>query len=182
MFTQRQGRAAGSGAPGAYMKRRTRAAERGLTLIEMIVTVAVMTLAVVGIAGAMAATERIASVTQDQAQLELAMRQLSDFVRDSTPSTGLAYRPCARSSDYIGRLPPKPAGVTNWTVTAVYESTSGSRQGLSSTPVNTSPLRTCSGTCPGASCVGDWGVQEITLRVSDSARSLTRVVWKSNSW
>jgi type II secretory pathway pseudopilin PulG len=176
MFTQRQGRAAGSGAPGAYMKRRTRAAERGLTLIEMIVTVAVMTLAVVGIAGAMAATERIASVTQDQAQLELAMRQLSDFVRDSTPSTGLHYTLCAHSSDYIGQLPPKPAGVTNWTVSAVYESTSDSRN---TTPVK--PLRTCSGTCP-ASCVGDWGVQEITLRVSDGASSLTRVVWKSNSW
>src|SRR6202051_4968494 len=61
-----------------------RTGERGLTMIEMIATIALVSVGVVGIAGGIAATERIATVNQDQSQLEVAMRQLSDWVRDSS--------------------------------------------------------------------------------------------------
>src|SRR3989442_1660607 len=70
-----------------------RRSEDGLTLIEMIVTIAIITIAVVGITGAVASTERLAAVNQSQANLEVAMRQVADFVRDSSPQ-GLAYNPC----------------------------------------------------------------------------------------
>ncbi|HEY7927272.1 MAG TPA: type II secretion system protein [Candidatus Dormibacteraeota bacterium] len=167
----------------ARVRRHTRVGERGLTLIEMVVTIAIVSVAVVGIAGGLAATERLAGITQDQSQLEVAMRQLSDFVRDSTPSSGLSYTPCAQPATYNSGLRAKPPGITGWRVVQVYESTNGTRNGVGQTnPLQTTPLRTCSGHCPGASCVGDWGVQEISLSVSNGARSLTRMVWKSNSW
>jgi prepilin-type N-terminal cleavage/methylation domain-containing protein len=171
--------------PSAHTRRRR--GERGLTMIEMIITIALITVGVLGIAGGIASAERIARISQDQAQLEAQARQLSDWVRDST-SKGLNYQPCATTANYqtsvnaaitAGILTP-PAGV-QLTISHVYFSTSGSRNGA-----GTAPLNTCSGACPGASCVGDWGVQEITLLVkeptaSTGLRSLTRTVWKGNT-
>jgi Tfp pilus assembly protein PilV len=168
--------------------RRRHSGQLGLTLIEIIITIALLTLGVVGIAGGIASAEHIANINQQQAQLEVQMRQLSDWVRDST-STGLTYAWCASTPTYqasinaaitAGTLP--PAAVAKLTVTHVYFSTSASRLG------GTAPLagHTCSGSCPGGSCVGDWGVQEITLTVSQptgtsSPRSLTRTVWKGST-
>jgi prepilin-type N-terminal cleavage/methylation domain-containing protein len=188
--------------PRTGVIRQHRRGERGLTLIEIIITIALLTVGVVGIAGGIASAERIASVSQQQAQLEVQMRQLSDWARDST-STGLPapcttatgtvfclpYKTCATTATYqafvnsaitAGILP--PAAVAKLTVTHVYFSTSASRLG------GTAPLagHTCSGSCPGGSCVGDWGVQEITLTVSQptgtsSPRSVTRTVWKGST-
>ena len=147
--------------------RRGRNGERGLTLIEMIITIALITVGVVGIAGGIASAERIARISQDQAQLEAQARQLSDWVRDST-SKGLAYQPCANTANYqtsvnsaitAGILTP-PAGV-QLTISHVYFSTSGSRNGA-----GTAPLNLCYGSCPSASCVGDWGVNEIKSPVN----------------
>jgi Tfp pilus assembly protein PilV len=171
----------------ASIHRHRRIGELGLTLIEMIITIALITVGVVGIAAGVASAERIARISQDQAQLEVQTRQLSDWVRDST-SAGLSYKPCASKTTYqasvnaaitAGVLTP-PAGV-QLTITNVYLSTNGSRN-----LVGTGPLNTCSGSCPGASCVGDWGVQEITLLVTEPTastglRSLTRTVWKGNT-
>jgi prepilin-type N-terminal cleavage/methylation domain-containing protein len=169
--------------------RRERRGERGLTLIEIIITIALLTIGVVGIAGGIASAERIASISQQQAQLEVEMRQLSDWVRDST-SAGLTYKVCATDAIYqasvnaaitAGVLTPPPGVQLN--VTQVYLSTSGSRNGVGTGPLSGG---TCSGTCPGASCVGDWGVQEIALKITDptgsmGTRVVTRTVWKGNT-
>jgi prepilin-type N-terminal cleavage/methylation domain-containing protein len=169
--------------------RRRRAGERGLTLIEIIITIALLTIGVVGIAGGIASAEHIANISQNQAQLEVQMRQLSDWARDST-STGMTYAWCASTSTYqtsinsaiTGGALTRPAGV-QLTVTHVYFSTSGFRNGASTAPLSGD---TCSGTCPGATCVGDWGVQEITLKVSEpltsgGVRSLSRTIWKGST-
>jgi type II secretory pathway pseudopilin PulG len=164
-------------------------------MIEMIATIALVSVGVVGIAGGMAATERIATVNQDQSQLEVAMRQLSDWVRDSscnaacftTQARALPYFPCEQASVmgtdvYNVELKAAvtanlltPPSNTTFVITKVQESPTGSANGLRN-GVGTVPQSTCSPS------VGDWGVQEITLKVSDASRSITRVVWKSSSW
>jgi Tfp pilus assembly protein PilV len=172
---------------GARPLRGRHAGQLGLTLIEIIITITLLTIGVVGIAGGIATAEHIANINQSQAQLEVQMRQMSDWVRDST-SKGLTYQLCATTVNYqtsvnsaitAGALTP-PAGV-QLSIAHVYFSTSGSRTGVPTPPVNI-----CSGACPGASCVGDWGVQEISLKVSGPTasgglRSLTRIVWKGNT-
>jgi prepilin-type N-terminal cleavage/methylation domain-containing protein len=173
-----------------------RTGERGLTMIEMIATIALVSVGVVGIAGGIAATERIATVNQDQSQLEVAMRQLSDWVRDSSCNApcltkqALPYSYCEQASVmgtdvYNVELRAAvtanvltPPSNTTFVITKVQESPTGSANGLRN-GVGTPPLPQ-STTCPPG--VGDWGVQEITLKVSDAARSITRVVWKSLSW
>jgi prepilin-type N-terminal cleavage/methylation domain-containing protein len=144
-------------------------AQAGLTLIEMLVTVALIAVGVIGITSAIAAAERDAAITQDAAAVQAAMRELSDLVRSDRPLAegGLPYRQCARPDNYIHDLPHPPAGIVAWTILAVNESTAATRNG-SATPA----LRSCGA---GAS---DWGVQEITLRVASPNRSLTRIVWK----
>lgn len=161
--------------------------------METLVTIALLTVGVLGIAGCVAAIERIAGVNQSQSQLEVAMRQFADWVRDSSNTTcggtagacrSLPYALCASPATYTGQLAnaksagalTPPSGAT-LTVKAVYQSTSGTHDGASSTP-----QMTCSGSCPGSTCVGDWGVQEIVLSVSSGVESVTRTIWKSYDW
>lgn len=166
-------------------------------MIEMIATIALVSVGVVGIAGGIAAAERIATINQDQSQLEVAMRQLSDWVRDSscnaacftTQARALPYSYCEQASVmgtdvYNVELKAAvtanlltPPSKTTFVITKVQESPTGSANGLRN-GVGTAPQSTA--LCPAG--VGDWGVQEITLKVSDAARSITRVVWKSLSW
>jgi prepilin-type N-terminal cleavage/methylation domain-containing protein len=184
-------------APKLHLRR---TGERGLTMIEMIATIALVSVGVVGIAGGIAATERIATVNQDQSQLEVAMRQLSDWVRDSscnatpcftTQPRALPYSHCEQASVMgtdvynvelkaaVSANVLTPPSNTTFVITKVQESPTGSANGLRN-GVGTAPQWTTIDGCPPG--VGDWGVQEITLKVSDAARSITRVVWKSLSW
>jgi hypothetical protein len=146
-----------------------------LTIVEMLVTIAVVTIGVLGIAFAIGGAEKSAGIVQDQANLEVAMRQMSDFVRsDLAAPNGLTYKPCATPGVYA--LPAKPAGVASWVIPAggIHESTSATRNGLS-LPNPTGPSSCGSG-------VYDWGVQEITLQVtSTTGHTLTRTVWKADT-
>jgi prepilin-type N-terminal cleavage/methylation domain-containing protein len=183
----RTGRFRFAAVPGNYARRSRTLARRGqvgLTLIEMIITIALLAVGIVGITSGIAATERIATINQDQAQLEVAMRQLSDFVRDSSSTTGLGYQWCAQvtspvsatsagASTYTSKLPPKPSRVTQWGFSAIYESTAGTVQG------SPTPFISNTGCLAGTA---DWGVQEIKLMIFDGTRSLARTVWKSYAW
>jgi hypothetical protein len=180
----------------------TRRGERGLTMIETIATIFLLTIGIVGFAAGMAATERIATINQDQSQLEVAMRQLSDWVRDSscddatcfpTQRRALPYVLCEQAStsgtdEYNGDLNTAitsgvltPSSGTKFKIIQVLESpttvngvpANGLRNGVGTPP------QTTIGCPPG---VGDWGVQEITVKVWDASHSVTRVVWKSASW
>ncbi len=66
-----------------------RGGERGLTLIEMLVTVAIMSVGIVAMVGGLADAERSAAVARSQSALEAALRTASDELR-SAP-----YVPCA---------------------------------------------------------------------------------------
>ena len=171
-----------------------RRSQRGLTLIETIVTIAVLAIGVVGVGAGVAATEKISSIDQNQAQLEVSMRQFADWVRSSSSTSctsavcpNLPYTLCATKAGYVANVASaKTAGAltaaSNPVVTAVNLSTNGTRTPLGGTASFVAPEQRCSGTCPGATCVGDWGAQEITLRVTTGVSSLQRVVWKSNGW
>jgi prepilin-type N-terminal cleavage/methylation domain-containing protein len=164
-----------------HRARRTRhEGERGLTLIEMIVTIAVMTIGIVGITGALAQTEKLAGITQQQANLDLVARQLADYVRDTsgpTSATGLGYKYCANTTSNAYTLPAAPTGYT-WKITAVQLSTGATRQSASGLTANIIAKASC-GTIGGVA-IGDWGVQKITVAVSASTMSVTRTVWKSD--
>jgi prepilin-type N-terminal cleavage/methylation domain-containing protein len=164
------------------LERRNHYGEHGLTLIEVLLTIVIMAIGVVGVMGGVAASQRISGINQDQAQLEAAMRQLSDYVRDSS-SQGLAYKLCADTTTTpysLSGAGSAPAGI-QWSITSVVESpysaanpalNGGTRNGTATTPPT-------GGVC--SATTGDWGVQEITLKVKDAARSLSRVIWKADA-
>jgi type II secretory pathway pseudopilin PulG len=156
----------------ARCRRRTRRqGQAGFVLLEAVVGIAVLAICIAGLTYGFAAMERSASISTDQAQLQTAMRQLSDYVRsrDSVP-----YVVCAVPADYTAWItahpvPTFPSGDT-WSVVTVLHSTAATRTagGTASQPV---ALQTCASG-------GDWGVQEVQLSVSSGSRSLTRVIWK----
>ena len=165
-------RSGGWSRPNRPARRRHRGQE-GLTLIELLVAIAVMSIGVVGVAYGFSAAIRTGAVEQDQARLEVASRQLSDLVRSPD---GLPYRLCASPSEYTASLPAPPAGIATWAITGIQVShltPPPARRTAAGTTVYPPPLQVCSDLT-----TGDWGVQEITIRVSTSTRSLTRVVWK----
>lgn len=172
--------------------------QRGLTLIEMVLTIAVITVGVVGVAGGLAQSEHIAGINQDQAQVEVAMRQVADYVGDSTAS-GLPYEVCAAPSAYSLTAGLTGLGQVYAYVSKVDESTPNSYQrdgsnvqsGVTLPPLPAGALTgQPSGRCTTGSQAGedDYGVQEIWVTVCDSqtktscspgGQSLTRIVWKS---
>lgn len=157
-----------------HPKRRSRNTQRGLTLIEVIVTVFLLGLVSIGIAADVATTEHIATVSQTQSQIEVAMRTAADFVQDSS-SKGLAYIPCANTTTKAYTLPGTLAGAS---ITGVSESPTGggTRNGTATTPLFTTAANGC------AAGTADWGVQEIIVKVTLSGRSLSRTVWKTQRW
>jgi prepilin-type N-terminal cleavage/methylation domain-containing protein len=156
---------------GDPRRRRGHRGQDGLTLVEMLVTIVLITIGVLGIADAIGGAERSSGIVQDQAKLEVAMRELSDYVRSPI---SLPYKFCATPASYT--LPAKPPGVASWSIAAggLHESTAASRNG-SSLPNPTGQAACGSG-------VYDWGVQEITLQVTSTAgHTLTRTVWKADA-
>ncbi|MGD0448122.1 MAG: prepilin-type N-terminal cleavage/methylation domain-containing protein [Candidatus Dormibacteria bacterium] len=139
--------------------RRRRSGQAGLTLIEMVVTLAIISIGVVGIAYGFSAAVRSAGYAQVQAELDAAAQSAAGYVQ-----TIDSYQPCATTTTYA--LPAPPPEITS-SVTQVSESNSASNPGY-----------TGSG-CGGQ--VADYGVQEITITVSDGSDSVIRAVWKGDS-
>jgi type II secretory pathway pseudopilin PulG len=153
-----------------------------MILTESLITIAILGVAVVGIGAALAQTERISAVDQSQSQLELGMRQLEDYVRDSTSSSGLAYKLCANTTSNAYSLSgiTLPTGVTSWGISAVKLSTAATRT-VSGSSSSIPAIQSCP-SVSGCSPCGDWGVQQITLFVTDGRSTVTRTVWKSKTW
>ncbi|TMC48579.1 MAG: hypothetical protein E6J14_10815 [Chloroflexi bacterium] len=155
-----------------------RSREAGFTLVDVVVAIAVISIGVVGIAYGFSALTRSAVITQDQAQLEVTIRHISDYVRDKNR---LVYQPCATTSTYaipnpldgVTLNPPNPIGAIALPASVT--------RGISIPPLEDCTTKVVApATCP-ANHLCDWGVQEIRLSASSLARSLTRVVWKGNT-
>ncbi len=150
-----------------------RACQAGLTLIETLVALAVIAIAVVGIAYGFGSVVRGSSLAQQQATLDAAARTASSRLRNPA----LSYEPCAKVGTYALGIP--PSGVT-WSITAVAESVPRSL----SRPTSTGSGSNRSGVAPiaGGSCAAsyDYGIQEITVRVCTS-RCIQQTVWKGDT-
>jgi hypothetical protein len=158
----------------------------------MLVTLAVIGLGVVGIAYGFSAVVRSSGDTQAQAELDAAAQYLAGYMQSDVP-----YSPCATSypapplpspsptatSSATPSASPSPlpapaayaaAGVT-WPATfPVTVSSPTSSPGYAS--VDSAP---CS-EVDGAPSSLDYGVQEITITVTDHGLSVTQVVWKDD--
>jgi prepilin-type N-terminal cleavage/methylation domain-containing protein len=140
-----------------------RAGQAGLTLIEMVVAIAVISIGVVGIAYGFSAVVRSAGDTQIQAELDGAAQTAATYVQTEQP-----YRACATTY----RLPTPPSGMTSL-VSSVGESRPD--DGSAGYP----RLATC-GVATDPNAPADYGIQEITITVSDGSTAVTRMVWKAD--
>jgi prepilin-type N-terminal cleavage/methylation domain-containing protein len=148
--------------PTRRPSRRLRAGEAGLTLIEMVVTLAIISIGVVGIAYGFSAAVRGAGDAQVQAELDAAAQAAATYVQSVLP-----YCPCdnCAGGTYSLNGLPMPPHVTAWSLASVTESQPSPNPGFSGT------------TCQAGV---DYGVQEITVTVSDGSNSMSRVVWKGD--
>jgi prepilin-type N-terminal cleavage/methylation domain-containing protein len=145
-------------------QRRAHAGERGLTLIELLVTISVMGVGFLALLAAFSTIEVTVGATSDDAQLTSQARQVADYVE----SEGFTYVACATAASYQPALQaaiPLPAGYSV-TVNAVAQASGGT-----DTNGNLSPIDGCSGS-------PDYGVQQIKFTLSSSRHSLTRIIYK----
>ena len=166
-----------------------RRSQTGLTLIETVVAMAVLTIGVVGIAYGFTAATRSASVSQEEAAQAIAARQLAGYVQSNpdVSGDGLQYEVCATAYSLNpppGRSskPPSPPAGISWAITNVTESTHETGIAYPGTPVDPwgQPLpATCR---PPGTSIEDYGVQEIQITVygGRGVAPLTRNVWKGD--
>ncbi len=147
-----------------------RSGQGGLTLIEMVVTLAIISIAVVGIVYGFSAIVRSAGDAQEQATLDGAAQYVADYLQSNT---SVPYAACTTSYS-----PPAPAELSSsypqvlvdggsWPQSFPVELATAN-PGL----VYSSPFGPC------ASGGADYGVQQITFTVSDGPISVSRTVWK----
>jgi len=149
-------------------RRRGRRGEVGFTLIEMLVTISVIAVGVVGIAYGFSAVVRGAGSAQVQATLDGAARDAADYLQ-----TSLTYSPCDRPAYSLSGLSALPG--VSWTIASVSESSSASLVGF------TGPVQCTTGRGRHSGTTSyDYGVQEITITVSEGSLSLTQTVWKDD--
>jgi prepilin-type N-terminal cleavage/methylation domain-containing protein len=160
--------------------RRAHRGERGVTLIELLVTIAIMTIGFVSVISAFSTIEiAVGSISVD-AQLTSAARQVGDYIESEqfayiTCGTALAYDTALQSA-----IPSKlilPSGYTP-KVIGVAEASGGSHivSGVSGSQALI-PIGGCSASSH------DFGVQQIEFQVSTLGRSpasstYTRIVYK----
>jgi hypothetical protein len=166
-----------------------------------------MAVSIVFIVGAFANSERAAAITTDQSNLEVSMRQITDYIRQTyiaeaaSGYQGIQYIFCAKDSTSSSA----PAGsyaipgtisltdllsptgpVTAWSIT-VKNGQSADRKDASGNPLAPPPpFMDCGAgafnppSCSTGPC--DWGVQQLIITVDfKSNRSLTRTVFKSEA-
>lgn len=155
-----------------------RGGERGLTLIEMLVTVAIMSIGIAAMVGGLADAERSAGVARSQSALEAALRTASDQLR-SAP-----YVACADVSPGVAYTVSVP-GVSASAATVVRPDTPPLLTSAVGAVTEASTLCGAAGAtlehdgCTagrGQTC--DYGIQRVTVSVSSAGRTLSRDIWK----
>jgi Tfp pilus assembly protein PilV len=125
--------------------------DSGETLVELLVSIVVMSTAVIALVAAVATTIRLSDVHRKQAVAGAAARSYAEALDTSIAATSSAYVPCATtySPTYTA-----PAGYTKLAPTVVYWNGSAF--------VNT-----------GCTVANDSGVQKVTLAVKSSDNLVT---------
>ncbi len=156
-------------------RRRARAGERGLTLIELLVTIALMGGGMVAMVGLFSTVTLSVGVTNADAQLAVQMRQVGDYVE----SEQFAYIECGTVAGYDTALQTAitaskvalPSGVTAHVIALAQAS--GGTQTVSGVPTAAPALAGCNN---GTSA--DYGVQQVEVKVTSQTHTLTRIVYK----
>lgn len=178
--------------PGAQR----RPGQRGMTLIEVMVALALVATAITFLVGSMANAQKIGTVAQNESIAETSVRYVYDYLRvHHTPTpppnpapdcdaVGCRYILCEgtkwATGSYSVRNPPAPAPALSANpITSVIFSTSATRDGTA-----VPPLQDCTnGNVAPSSCIAghmcDWGVQEIKITQTSAGIMASRTVWKS---
>jgi prepilin-type N-terminal cleavage/methylation domain-containing protein len=137
-------------------RRQHRWAQAGFTLVESLVTIAIVSASVVTLVAALGTAERSGGSVIQQTDVETALRTLGDDLRNV-----VGYQECPGANGYRNALAPMaPSGVT--VVSVVVERPSSSDLAKEST-----------------SCATDYGVQRLTLTVQQGSKTGSTVVLKS---
>lgn len=151
-----------------------RRGEQGVTLIELLVTIAVMSIGFVAVISAFSTIEiAVGSIGQD-AQLTSQARQVGDFIQ----SEQYSYITCGTAAGYNATLQTAINAntvvlQTGYTarVILVVQATGGSHV-VSGTSGALIPIGGCTGS------THDFGVQQIQFQLTTSRNSITRTVYK----
>ena len=132
-----------------------RSEDRGETLIELLVAMAILGVALVAIVGAFGASITMSDVHRKQASAGAAVRNYAELVSNYVAGTG--YSSCAAASAYA-------AGTVGYTAPT----------GYAASPVS---IKYWTGSAWSASCASDSGLQQLTLSVSSTdTRAVERLV------
>jgi prepilin-type N-terminal cleavage/methylation domain-containing protein len=163
-------------------RRDRHADQRGITLIELLVTISIMGVGFLSLLAAFSTIELTVGATTDDAQLTSLARQVSDVIE----SEAFTYVPCT------GATGQSPTGITSYqtairaavtrpstetiSVLGVAQADgSNSSHTVSGATTALSPINGCSA---GPATGPDYGVQQIKFQVSTSRNSVTRIVYK----
>ena len=149
---------------------RRRARQCGFTIIEMLVTIALVTLVIVGMVTDFATAERTTGLGVVQAQAQVTMRHATDALR----SRQVAYScvSAGAQSQYATYVANNVPGATVTGVGAVTGSTGPALWDCTTGGAVT--------TCPGGHTC-ETGVQRITVVVTYASGALSRTVFKGHS-
>jgi Tfp pilus assembly protein PilV len=157
-----------------------------VTLIELLVTIAIMGAGFLALLSAFATIERQTGSTADNAQLVNLARRVADVIKTQPTQGGLgqgglSYITCAapNGSTYNSQVVAlNIAGTDTIAVTSATQAQgSASSHVVSSVSGPLVPISNCGAGTPSA--LPDYGVQQITFKVtSPLGNSLTRVVYK----
>jgi hypothetical protein len=135
--------------------------DRGETLVELLVAIAVMSTAVVTIIGATATAIRLSGIHREQAKAGAYLREFAEAIEASVANSPTGYRPCNSSgltATYTGYYTNPPSAPYQPDITAI---------------------RAWDGTgftiAPGASC-SDPGVQRVSLRVRNTTDNVSETL------
>jgi prepilin-type N-terminal cleavage/methylation domain-containing protein len=155
--------------------RRGHAGQRGTTLIELLITIAVLAVGFVAVLSAFGETELAVGATSDDAQLVTRARAVADIIQ----SERFAYQSCAVAASYGPALDTalSKAGVSasGVVVLAVAQAMSNSTHVVAGQSVPLTPIDACATT----GSTPDYGVQQIKFSIRSSAgHSVVRTVYK----
>jgi prepilin-type N-terminal cleavage/methylation domain-containing protein len=140
-----------------------------MTLIEMLVTIAVIGIGVVGIAYGFATVVRSSGDTQEQATLDGAAHYLSDYMQSDAD---VAFQLCATSYAAPSTTDPSAESAAYLDRGVSWPSSFAAAVSSPNPTPGYASLETCSAS------TDDYGVQELTITVTDHGISVTQVVWK----
>lgn len=120
--------------------------DRGETLIELAISVMVMSIAVVALVGGLVTAVMMSDIHRKQAKAGAYVRAFSEAIETAIQGSPSAYVDCATPATYAGTYPNPDAAFTTQIVAVAY----------------------WSGSSFSGTCATDSGVQRLTLRVAST--------------